>query len=713
MAEAAPFLWSGSGERLTPDAIRRQREIVNALVKQGADYSPVKHWTQGLNRVAQAMLGGYEAGELDRADKANAADDKRMAAAGISALLGGTAADVPVAGASSISTGEATSPGVIEATNPQAAGAGGIAPARAIPGAAGVIPSAKFSGSQGEYVQSMLPAAVEAAGRTGVDPRIIVAQAALESAYGRSAPGNNHFGIKAVGSQSGQTLGTNEVVNGQTVRENARFRTFDSPSDSVAGYGDFILSNGRYGALRQAKGLEAQAAALQASGYATDPAYGRKILGIAKGIALPANAAGGGIVDDPSIPNQGEGIPLPARGVAPVAAALAAQPQTPPAGTTAAADAERVAQAGGPRMVLSGSNPLPLQTTSPADLPAQGAAQADMPAPGASPAAFMIPNPGRDPTVVPTPPEAVAPAQPAAAKVAQALTSRRSPEQNSAIVEMLSSPYASESTRKIGTLLLQKQMEEDNRAQWVERRLDDGSIAQQNSRTGETRVIRAGTDALTQEGKRLDIETKRRALAEQKAPNVQRIKQPDGSEVAVQWDPATGTWNPLKAPEGGNAVKAGPGKLTEQQSKDLVYFNRGIQALEDFEKNPSAYADGTARFAAGLPGGNYLVSESFQTAQQSGRNFLASILRKDSGAAITPNEETIYGAVFLPQPGDKPGVLAQKTAARRQAIEAIKTGLGPAEVLARASELLKGKDDPEKKGQASLDDLLKKYGGTR
>lgn len=201
--------------------------------------------------------------------------------------------------------------------------------------------------------------------------------------------------------------------------------------------------------------------------------------------------------------------------------------------------------------------------------------------------------------------------------------------------------------------------------------------------------IKALGDPLDREAKQLDVEGKRRALGKVEAPTVRQIKQPDGSEVAVQWDAASGTWVPLQAPTGGNAVKPA-GKMTETQSKDLVYYNRGLQALEEFEKPGigETYASGLERVATQVPGGNYVVSEEFQKAQQSGRNFLASILRKDTGAAITRPEEEQYGAVFLPQPGDKPGTLVLKREARKQAIEAIKGGLGTAEALARASTLL-------------------------
>lgn len=172
------------------------------------------------------------------------------------------------------------------------------------------------------------------------------------------------------------------------------------------------------------------------------------------------------------------------------------------------------------------------------------------------------------------------------------------------------------------------------------------------------------------------------------APTTRVVKQADGSEVAVQWDATNRQWIPLQAPEGGNAVRPHGQKLTEQQSKDLIYHNRGIQALEAFEPIAGAYADGLSRVATNVPGGNYVVPEQFQMAQQAGLNFLASILRKDTGAAITTSEEKRYGEIFLPQPGDKPGTLAQKAEARKQAIDAIRGGLGTAEVLALGQRLV-------------------------
>lgn len=177
------------------------------------------------------------------------------------------------------------------------------------------------------------------------------------------------------------------------------------------------------------------------------------------------------------------------------------------------------------------------------------------------------------------------------------------------------------------------------------------------------------------------------ATRQDSAPTTRTVKQADGSEVIVQWNGETKTWDPLAAPKGGEAVRPTGTKLTESQSKDLIYHSRGLQALEAFEPNANAYASGVERLAVQAPGGNYVVSEEFQKARNAGRNFLASVLRKDTGAAVTKAEEDLYGDIFLPSPGDKPGTLAQKTEARKQAIDAIRSGLGTAEVLALGKRL--------------------------
>jgi flagellum-specific peptidoglycan hydrolase FlgJ len=204
------------------------------------------------------------------------------------------------------------------ASAPQAAGSlTSLAPNGKLPTFAamsGNTPSASLTGDKEAFVRSIMPHAIEASKATGVDPRIIVAQAALESGWGAKAPGNNLFGIKSHGQPGGQTLATTEVVNGQPVRTTDSFRTFGSPAESVKGYADFINSNPRYAGLKAAQGLEGQAAALQASGYATDPQYGAKVGAIARSLpAADAPAPGAQPAQGFAIPGQngGAGVSLP------------------------------------------------------------------------------------------------------------------------------------------------------------------------------------------------------------------------------------------------------------------------------------------------------------------------------------------------------------------------------------------------------------------
>ena len=138
------------------------------------------------------------------------------------------------------------------------------------------------------------------------------------------------------------------------------------------------------------------------------------------------------------------------------------------------------------------------------------------------------------------------------------------------------------------------------------------------------------------------------------------------------------------------------GKLTETQSKDKVYYDRGAGALERFEKVSGALASGYDAAVNMLPGvGNYLTSQDYQLANQAGLEFLASILRKDTGAAVTADEVAIYGRTFLPQPGDSAQTQIQKAQSRREALEAIRGGLGAAEILARARPNLGSATPPQ------------------
>lgn len=285
------FVWGSGGRKLSPAEAAREKEIAEALLSGAIDTSPVGHWLQGAARMGQALSGKIREG---RANKAS--DEGRSAyTAKFNEVLGG-ASDPVASVASSLVAPSSPSPAPASST---------------------AAPSVNISGSKQEFVNALLPAAIEESKRTGVDPRIIVAQAAQETGWGRAAPGNNYFGIKSHGKGGGQNLKTHEYVNGKRVNITDSFRKFESPADSVRGYGDFILTNPRYKPFREAQGLGAQLEALQASGYATDPKYSQSVGAIARGIQLPVEPAPAAPMGSPGLPDEAfnarfdMGVPAP------------------------------------------------------------------------------------------------------------------------------------------------------------------------------------------------------------------------------------------------------------------------------------------------------------------------------------------------------------------------------------------------------------------
>lgn len=69
-AEGA-FVWGRNGRKLSPEEMAKQREIADAMMRKGMDYSPVGHWSQGAARVAEGVLGALDVRELDNEAKAN------------------------------------------------------------------------------------------------------------------------------------------------------------------------------------------------------------------------------------------------------------------------------------------------------------------------------------------------------------------------------------------------------------------------------------------------------------------------------------------------------------------------------------------------------------------------------------------------------------------------------------------------------------------
>ena len=142
-----------------------------------------------------------------------------------------------------------------------------------------------------QFVTRLLPAAQRASQASGVPEQLIMAQAALESGWGRreirADDGQNSFnlfGIKADKQWRGAVVETTttEYVNGVAQKERASFRAYGSYEEGFLDYAKLIGNNPRYAKVRNANSAADAALGLQQAGYATDPNYGSKLIRIMK-----------------------------------------------------------------------------------------------------------------------------------------------------------------------------------------------------------------------------------------------------------------------------------------------------------------------------------------------------------------------------------------------------------------------------------------------
>lgn len=152
------------------------------------------------------------------------------------------------------------------------------------------------------FIADIWPEARAAAQQLGVSPELLVAQSALETGWGRHTmkfedgrSSYNLFGIKAGGNWQGAALNRHSLEYRDGILQNqvSRFRAYSSPAASLDDYADFIQSSPRYQqALSSAGNDLAYIRAIQDAGYATDPQYADKVIGILRGELLQQTLAG-------------------------------------------------------------------------------------------------------------------------------------------------------------------------------------------------------------------------------------------------------------------------------------------------------------------------------------------------------------------------------------------------------------------------------------
>jgi hypothetical protein len=595
---------------MTPDQLTARRLMIANMISGGRQADTVG---EGLIALAGGVLGGVQnrkLGDIEKTNRQKAEEQFRAAMAG-----GGWS---PWAG-------------------------GGMT------GSAGGDTLASFGGDQQAFVEAMMPHALRVSEQTGLDPRLVIAQAAQETGWGKSAPNNNYFGIKSHGKGGGATMGTTEYVNGRPVQTADSFRQYGGMGQSADDYAAFLQSNPRYRSMLGAQGLDAQLAALGQSGYATDPNYAASVGSIARGINLPSEPMSGG------------------SGMDSLSGGLVMDVMRPAAGPAGGPMPPQMPQQMPPQQA-------PMQPQAPAQMPAQ-----DVMTGGAG--IGTMTGGGGDQTAI-----------------YQALANPwLTEEQRAALMMMLeqSDPLRQMQLQEAQLRLQQMQQPEAPPAgiQELEYRAAQAGL-QPGSPEWQQFML---TDGKPTQGTQFRIATPEQAAAY--------------GATAGQFGP-DGRFYPVDTPQGMTIESDGQGGVrvvqgaggagnlkpfTEGQGKDIGFATRAESALEVLGPVANKLAERGDQMLGAVPWGlgRGWQESDYQLAEQAGRELLLAILRKDTGAAVTASEEQMYGDVYLPRPGDGKAVLDRKAKARELAVAGLKAGMSPAQLLAQAQAIASTGEVPD------------------
>lgn len=138
------------------------------------------------------------------------------------------------------------------------------------------------------FVKTVMPFAKQVAKIIGIDPKLLVAQSALETGWGKhmirdsnEVSAHNLFGIKAKATHADKVASlTTEYVNQQPVKEVADFKSYASMLESFLDYVSLLQTKRYEKALANVEDPKAFLNELQNAGYATDPQYANKVFAI-------------------------------------------------------------------------------------------------------------------------------------------------------------------------------------------------------------------------------------------------------------------------------------------------------------------------------------------------------------------------------------------------------------------------------------------------
>ncbi|UOF80809.1 hypothetical protein [Caudoviricetes sp.] len=169
----------------------------------------------------------------------------------------------------------------------------------------------------------------------------------------------------------------------------------------------------------------------------------------------------------------------------------------------------------------------------------------------------------------------------------------------------------------------------------------------------------------------------------------------------MTFNPRTGALSPIMQ-DGKPVMGKGSGALTEGQGTAVAYGMRMSEADKILAPLENAGLKDTGKgraLVSGIVGSVPLIGESLSTGTnnifnalptflgglnedqqktvQARVNFITAVLRKESGASISPTEFSTTEKVYFPAPGDSEAIVKQKQKARQTAINGMKIQAGP------------------------------------
>lgn len=184
---------------------------------------------------------------------------------------------------------------------------------------------------------------------------------------------------------------------------------------------------------------------------------------------------------------------------------------------------------------------------------------------------------------------------------------------------------------------------------------------------------------IVKNGKRIvvDARTGREiGAAPETSPLVVNYGQPvagvDEQGNPVFFQPSKGGGEPAIVP----GVRPAPKGMSVEQAKAAGFADRLTEANPIFESGPVGIE---ANVLSDLPfgAGNFAMTPQQQSFLQAERNFINAVLRRESGAVISPEEFRNARQQYIPQPGDSSQVLEQKKRNRETVRLSLMRDAGP------------------------------------